>query len=367
MSNLFKFNPALHGLRCIAAMAVLIFHWGQFFPGGMQWLAQFQYPGHPWVNLSLPLALGSQGVTLFFVLSGFLLTSQWIGRPITKRWVLQFYLRRAVRILPAFWFQLAVLLGLAYVLPQVFKMPSPEHVALTGMLWINLPPAFVPPINDVWWTLPVEMLFYVVLPLLLFLERKVGLAWVWAGVLTATFAWRGAVMTHFMEQNLSQHFVELDALPGILSVFLSGMVMALLLQKIPVRLQKYLLWVAITLFILLQTVFVYNIQVYWQVGFMLLVWNTLLSITFALAVGALCSRITHGWLGSRPMIWLGDLSFGIYLWHFPLMLIAHTYWPTLGQGALASGGLLVGILAATLLIASLSYYTIERPLTQLVR
>lgn len=367
MQDTFKFNPGLHGIRCIAAMGVLFFHWSQGFPGSGQWLAQFHYPGHPWVNLSLPMAIGWEGVPLFFVLSGYLLTSQWLGRPLECTKVIQFYRRRALRIYPAFWFQLAVLLWVGYLLPQAFSIPSLRDLVLTGILWLNLPPLFVPPMSNVWWTLPVEMMFYLCLPLLVLLTRKIGLTWVWLGALTLTFYWRSAVIDRYAGQDLSGQWAILDSLPGALSVFVSGVAMALLQHHIPLRWRGRMLWLAVSLFLLLHAVLIHEIEVYWKGGILLVVFNTLLSVSMALAVGAICMQEAPRWLTAKAMVWFGDLSFGIYLWHYPLIMVLKTYWPDVGKGAMESVGILVMLLAGTLTMASLSYYMIERPIMRMRR
>lgn len=367
MQQTFKFNPGLHGIRCIAAMEVFLFHWLQMFPGAGQWLAKFHYPGHPWINLSLPMAIGSEGVPLFFVLSGYLLTSQWQGQPLIWPKVIEFYKRRALRIYPAFWFQMAVLVWVGYSLPQAFSIPSWRDLVLTGLLWINLPPMFVPPISNVWWTLPVEMLFYLCLPVLVLLVRKLGLTRVWLGALVLTFCWRVGVIERFAGQDLSEHLFTLDSLPGAFSVFMSGIAMALLQHRIQLKWRRPMLWLAVSMFFLIHAVLIHEIEVYWQGGILLVVFNTLLSISMALVVGAICMQEAPRWLTCKVMVWLGDLSFGIYLWHFPLMMALKTYWPALGKDAMDSVGMLFIILGGTLIMASFSYYAIERPLMRLGR
>jgi len=61
-------------------------------------------------------------------------------------------------------------------------------------------------------------------------------------------------------------------------------------------------------------------------------------------------------LGSRVLVWLGDISYGVYLWHFPISFYLHTE-TTLGLWPKT-----LIVVAASLTIASLSYYLMERPL-----
>jgi len=330
MSSSFRFIPALHGFRAVAAMEVLMFHWTQLFPGFNTWLAAYHVPGHPWLNPSWLYAMGWEGVVLFFVLSGYLLTSQWQGRPLTPQTVGHFYLRRAMRIYPAVWLQLVVLLVLAWVLPQVFVALSWPDALLNAVLWVNLPPIFAPLLNDVWWTLPVELLFYLFLPVLLGLKRRMGLGFVAVLVLAITFGWRWAIMARYAGQDLSSSLTVLDALPGVLAVFGAGCAAAMLQHRVLPQYSKPLLVLSMLALVALQALLVSQIETYWQGGWLLGIWNSLLALSLAGIVVAVC-RDTQGILqralSARPMVWLGNLSFGIYLWHFPVMKGLQKLWP----------------------------------------
>ena len=68
------------------------------------------------------------------------------------------------------------------------------------------------------------------------------------------------------------------------------------------------------------------------------------------------------WLGSGPLVWLGNISFGIYLWHYPLLiLLQRTVLQDWTTPLLNTMALLV-TLAGTLALASASYYLLENPL-----
>src|SRR5690606_11389394 len=103
------FNPRLHGLRALAALGVLIFHWAQFFPVHPQLHAHTQVFGVLWHG-SLFVGFGWLGVPLFFVLSGYLLTHQWQSKPLVFANLKRFWWRRFLRIYPAVWLQLVLLL-----------------------------------------------------------------------------------------------------------------------------------------------------------------------------------------------------------------------------------------------------------------
>jgi peptidoglycan/LPS O-acetylase OafA/YrhL len=152
--------PELESLRGLAILLVFIFHAD----------GSLLFPVSNRVGLQSPLPLlyvwaGHTGVTLFFVLSAFLLSLPFLdeaygGRPVS-RW--QFYVRRALRILPAYWVTVVVATILS------------SHTL--GDLWRGLPylaflqskpnlPTPMRPYSGVWWSLATEVQFYVLLPLI---------------------------------------------------------------------------------------------------------------------------------------------------------------------------------------------------------
>lgn len=66
-------------------------------------------------------------------------------------------------------------------------------------------------------------------------------------------------------------------------------------------------------------------------------------------------------LSARPMVWLGELSFGTYLWHLPVMLGLRELLPQAAQCIAGSLLALGAALVLTLLPAALSFYGVERP------
>lgn len=363
------FLPPLHGLRAIAALSVLLFHWCQLFPGFNTWIAQFHIPGHPWLNPSLPWSMGWQGVSLFFVLSGFLLTTQWLTMNLNFYSVVHFYKRRVLRIYPAVWMQLIVLTLLAATWPIYFEQAQWQKLMLNASLWINLPPWFEAPLNGVWWTMPVELMFYLFLPLLILCQRRYGLGLVVAGILVVTLAWRSWVIARYTGRDFSapELLMVLDALPGVLMTFGAGFGAACLQDHIKKASAIPLLWASILLFIVLQTLLVSFIEIYWQGGWLLCLWNSGISISMAGFVVALCKLPDHvifKLLSTKPMIVLGDWSFGIYLWHFPVLQVIHQLYPEWSASPLKSLLTLGVALLSTLTLAALSYSQIERPLMQ---
>jgi len=161
--------PQLEALRGVAILLVFLFHADALLsPTGYPMIGTWVSPLAAFVHA------GHTGVTLFFVLSAFLLSRAFIveargGRPVSRR---RFLARRALRILPLYWIAVIFFSWLD---------PSDEPLlskALPHMLLLDSFPGATLrmfPYSDVWWSLSTEAQFYVVLALSSFLLRtKLG-------------------------------------------------------------------------------------------------------------------------------------------------------------------------------------------------
>jgi peptidoglycan/LPS O-acetylase OafA/YrhL len=142
--------PELDSIRGIAILAVVIYH-------GFYWqldLASFT----PWQSILLTLTWpGRLGVNLFFVLSGFLITGLLLDSKSKPDYYKRFYVRRALRILPAY-------LGILFVLAATRYAPA-SFLGLSLAYLSNLTPLFgVAIAYPVLWSLAVEEHFYFVWP-----------------------------------------------------------------------------------------------------------------------------------------------------------------------------------------------------------
>lgn len=366
-SETLAFNPNLHGFRGIAALAVVLFHWGSstgFFPQARHHMSVNMF-GSIW-DLGMLLDFGWLGVPLFFVLSGYLLTSQLLDRNLDRKNLGRFWLRRALRIYPAFWLQLLVLLVLARLFTFMPQLTGIGDITRHVLLWINMPPWMTAPMNGVWWTLPVELSFYLILPFLVMLSRRIGWLSTLSGAIVITICWRYSVMYLYEGSNYSSHLNVLDAIPGTLSTFCSGLALAYLLNNCGVpsaKVRCILLLGGVALFYAMLYWLRSNLDTYWTGHWMLGIWNPIMGLVIAAILLSLIRPLRgFNWLGSRPMVWLGNISFGIYLWHFPLLILlqrtALEGWTTPFLNAMA----LIVVLAGTLLIASVSYYCLEKPI-----
>jgi peptidoglycan/LPS O-acetylase OafA/YrhL len=142
--------PELDSLRGVAILLVVFYH-GFFWSNGLTGLSGF---AKLFVNLT---RIGWLGVNLFFVLSGFLITGILIDSQTNKHYYRRFYVRRALRILPAFY---ALLLILSFIPSQ-----SRAYLILSFFYLSNLAsPLGIPMTYTMLWSLAVEEHFYFVWP-----------------------------------------------------------------------------------------------------------------------------------------------------------------------------------------------------------
>ena len=142
--------PELDSLRGVAILLVVFYH-GFFWSNGLTGLSGF---AKLFVNLT---RVGWLGVNLFFVLSGFLITGILVDSKTQKHYYRRFYVRRALRILPAFY---ALLLVLCFIPSQ-----SKTYLVLSFFYLSNLAsPLGIPMTYAMLWSLAVEEHFYFVWP-----------------------------------------------------------------------------------------------------------------------------------------------------------------------------------------------------------
>lgn len=359
-----SFTPSLHGLRAIAAIGVILFHWNSLFPALSKIAPEFAIGSATW-SLFTPVHFGWLGVPLFFVLSGYLLGGQLKTKALDWQTLQKFWMRRFLRIYPAVWIQGIILLLTSHMLTTIDYHPTTTELIRNAMLWINMPPWMTKPLNGVWWTLPIELTFYIALPLLILSQRKLGWLAVYLGCILCSIMWRAWII----ESNPSTNYIPLlpwlDMLPGSLSSFAAGFA-ASFLSINNTQLNRGLLFAGGTIGLLaLMQLLLINLNTYWQGSFLLMIWNTLAASMLALIlVSKTMPTPKPHWqlLSSRPLVWLGEISFGLYLWHFPIQkLVAQsniTNWST----PIGSMSALAICTALTIPMAAASFYWIERPI-----
>ncbi|MFT3897626.1 MAG: acyltransferase [Thermomonas sp.] len=345
--------PGLDLLRAIAVLWTMQFH--AFVVGGLgadwKWLERY----------------GWMGVDLFFVLSGYLIGGQLL-RPLAhgaRPSLRTFYLKRAFRILPAFWAVLAVYL----LWPGFREAPGMEPWWKFALFIVNLDIDYVA--NAAFshaWSLCVEEHFYLLLPALaLLLARKPSAAKFWAvcvAVLLGGIALRTGTWLHddavqpqrawFVEDIYYPTWNRLDGL-------LLGVMLATWQAYRPdswMRAAKHanafaLLGVtvlALAFWLFRDRVGLLGNSVGWPV----------LSLALALLVFAGAQR--HGLLGARAVpgaAWIAAISYSLYLVHKPIYGVVQKHWGDVLEGHGIGAWLAYGM--AAIAAAALLHYVVERP------
>lgn len=227
---------ALDGLRGVAILLVVAVHfWAHASAVGTGVPVRLSI-GDVAVDLTWIFATGSNGVSIFFVLSGFLLYRHWLETIATTRssaTAAQFYLRRVLRILPAFAFFTTLYLILVAL---VGKHPSGASLNFQN-IFLNL--TFLSPLA-VWfgnaavssldivpgtWSLNPEVWFYLFMPALAAILAPLPARWIW--LLALSF------VAPLYRASLGEEppFVLRFTLPGVVDAFLFGMAVAELSAK----------------------------------------------------------------------------------------------------------------------------------------
>jgi peptidoglycan/LPS O-acetylase OafA/YrhL len=365
--------PVLDGIRGLAILAVLLFHF--IAPENRDGLAN--------ATVSWLFSYGALGVDLFFVLSGFLITGILYDSRTDEHYFRNFYMRRLLRIFPLYYGVLAILF---LVLPLIPGLRLTELTALRTYqpwAWLYAVNIYLA-IHDGWvlsyiehfWSLAVEEQFYLIWPLAVWLlaaNARVFLAFSFltavasfASRIVASAAGAGPVVTEVLTP------FQLDALAigGFLAVYLrqpggEGEVRRLMVP----------LTVVGSALLVIQ----FGARHLTSHG------NVLESVrggAFHLLMAAMLLKgllgpVSSGWsrfLRSRPMAFLGKYSYGLYVYHhfFSYYFTSHhtdlTVAATLGCSSMAALLMQASAgIAASIAVAWLSYECFEKHFLRLKR
>lgn len=327
-----SYRAEIDGLRALAVGGVVLHHTGLgIVPGGFT------------------------GVDVFFVISGYLITgiiAAEMAAGSFSQW--RFLERRIRRIVPAFAAMLWVSLGAAWAIltPEDFR-PFAQSLAAASLFASNLLFTRQTGYFDSeegmqvllhTWTLGVEEQFYLVFPLVLIAclrWRRAAMLPVVAGLGLAGFA-----LALWLAQSWPQGAFYL--LPTRLWEFAVGAVCALLPRRPAARVLPALAGLAL---IAAGYLLIRPETPAPGAMFLLPTTGTALVILFA-APGNAAGRF----LAWRPLVWLGLVSFGTYLWHQPLLVFAHYLW--FGPLPLPA---LAALVAGSVGLGALSYVLLEQP------
>lgn len=338
--------PGLHGLRALAALAIVVFHtFG---------INKLQVPeGAHWVMNYLGL-----GVPLFFVISAFSLFLSTRPRLGCDAWVRDYLLRRFFRIAPLFY--VVILFYCAYIPLRFGATLTLGDVALSASFLFNLVPGKHESVVWAGWTIGVEMLFYLAVPFFLVSVRNA-----WQSVLALMIA---LVMSRFFYNYYQGPGFPVNyaysSLMGSVAVFAYGMPAYFAYEharKLSLESRKSASWAVLLLSgFACVAVIVAEDRLIPLLGNRSNIWGAL----FAMLVVA-ASIHPVSFFSSRAMAWLGERSFGLYLCHPPVvdaLRAVHAWIYSLGGGSYGAALLCVFLtLAVTILVAELAYLFVEKP------
>ncbi|MDF2559691.1 MAG: oatA 1 [Microbacterium sp.] len=340
------FRPDIQALRAVAILAVVLNHlWPTRLTGGYV------------------------GVDVFFVISGFLITSHLVREATASGRIAlaSFYARRVRRLLPAALLVLAVsAVGTLVFLPYPrWTRAGAEIMASAGYVenwYLSAASVDYSAINDQatvaqhYWSLSVEEQFYLIWPLLLLA------AWWWAAKRTwpprvvAVIALSIVIVTGIIASGLATagmpspaYFVTYArawefGIGGLLALLPFGRLSRLAANVLAV--------VGFAAIAVAATAFGPTTPF---PGVLALV--PALGTAAVIAAGTATSRLWHSVLSSRrPVQWLGDVSYSLYLWHWPLIVLV-----PFAVGTTLSTVTKVAILCVALVLAWLTYRLVERP------
>jgi peptidoglycan/LPS O-acetylase OafA/YrhL len=342
--------PGLDVVRGIAISMVLLYH-------GLRphmWMLQV-YRG-AWVGwLRDGLEMGQMGVQIFFVLSGFLITGILIDSRAAPDYYKNFYLRRALRIVPAYLLMLAVL-RLTHTISWMFVLVAMLYFCNMGAMF-GVGHEYGP-----LWSLSVEEQFYLTWPLIVRKVSRKQLSWICVALLALT-----PVLRFCLEYGPSSLQDIRYKTWAVLDFFAAGGALAIAMRSTTLRgkLHKAVApLLALGILMLATSILMPFPQNPHLIKMFLALelepWLFLASGMVLLA--ALSPGLAKGF-AMRPLIFLANISYGLYLCHQFLFYRVDVWWHLNPQSSI---GLLPQLLlrfaveaALAIAVATISRYTIE--------
>lgn len=300
----------LDGLRAIAALMVIIFHF----------LASFSYDSKIFLSLKKISIFGQTGVDLFFVLSGFLITRILLKTKKGNNYFLNFYSRRTLRIFPLYYFFLVLFY---LIVPFLTNVPSfsfgeqlyfytyLQNISVTFNLGGKGPHHY--------WSLAVEEHFYLFWPLFIYFLNKKFIKYVVLGIVFLTILLRIIMVSN--EYGVFYFtFTRFDSLA-------IGALLALLELKsffTVANRKKFVFGISVFFVLLIIWAFAINNHLIKET-FKYLIYSCLYFFVIAYILSLDKSSYLNKFLTSKILQFLGKISYGLYVYHPLVLIIMHKY------------------------------------------
>ena len=330
------YRPDIDGLRAIAVVSVVVFH---AFPS--------------WIHG------GFIGVDIFYVISGYLISKHiWEELVARKFSIRTFYARRVRRIFPALSVVLLACLMMGWVIltPAEYKQLG-RHVFAGSLFLSNFQlwkeagyfdnAADTKPLLHLW-SLGIEEQFYIVWPLFLALLWRYTrhLEWALLGLLGASLAYSVMVVQHDLVADFYSpltRFWEL-ALGGVLAYLVAHKPAMDSINRTLIS------WLGLCLIL---AAAIFTEKTYHFPGAWALLPTTGAALLIYAGEGAWLNRQV---LSNRAVVWVGLISYPLYLWHWPLLTFARIM-----ESGTPSPEVRFWLVAASVILAWLTYRFLERP------
>ncbi|MBY0493550.1 MAG: acyltransferase [Cyanobacteria bacterium] len=343
----------IDALRGVAILAVILVHARETVAAGSPWLSTL-------------MGAGARGVQLFYIASAMTLCLSWHFRATREQHPIRnFYLRRFFRIAPMFYLAIAGYLLLDGLAPRYFAPDGVRwyYVPLTALFLNGFHPETITSVVPGGWSIAVEMTFYLFFPFLV--TRSRSMAWLislLAVSVVAARAWGSIVYAVYAPSYPAEQIYLVDALAvlGFIAqfpVFVMGFIAFRLFDEpehwakgVALGAATLIAWLAIRTFVLRAPATDLLAQPIYMGGVFAL---------FALALGRYPTRL----LVNPVFIWIGKLSFSMYLTHFAVIAAFKAIGVSERFSAGDSGALLhyLLVVAATAGVSLICYRVIERP------
>ena len=343
-------------IRLLAASQVVVMHMLHYF---------HLEPTSAFGRFMLVAFLNFPGVPIFFVISGFLVSLSWERSGSTGIYVSN----RCLRLFPALWACLCVTIIVLFASGYLSSVVVPVQDFVRWIFWqatigqtynVNLLHGFgVGAPNGSLWSIPVEMQFYVVLPLVYLVlprDRRYFLAGLVLITVVATVASEWLVRTLDPQTKWGFRLLVVTCLPYVYMFLLGVIIQRILPLLMPVLRGMFVPWLALYLLV----VFGLHYWGDWTTGLRLGTNNPPILISAIMAMATISAAYTWPSLSGR-FLRGNDISYGTYIYHMVFINLV------LYLGITGVAWKILIVVVATYGCASLSWWFVERPTLSLKR
>jgi peptidoglycan/LPS O-acetylase OafA/YrhL len=352
--------PQLDGLRFFAFLSVFFWHFMA------DWCVAFLDSPHSVLAkmIAQSLTIGQNGVDLFFALSAYLITELLIRERRTYSAIdaRSFYVRRALRIWPLYFSTLLLTSIAAILIPALTGVRAylPWYFLFVGNFalcrWDCGPGMWLSPL----WSVSVEEQFYFLWPLTMrHLSRR--------QIIQAAIAlWAVAIAFRFHTQGAPPYAISFNTLSRLDPIAAGILIAAVLNGRTEIFSRIKPTTVVLIGAILWVLGFIVTLSAVWPIPrldhFQPIAESLVALGSAAFLIAALCGR-RHRVLAARPLVYLGRISYGLYVFHAAVIMAGAALFYS--PHAMARWALMITELAATIVLAAASYRWFEVPFLRL--